>query len=392
VELRVKRALIMLLCAVSTSAATIPEAVDAAMATPPFQRALWFIVVEDANGVVLYERNGNALAIPASVRKLFAAVTAAECLRLDSQLPTELWSDGEDLILRGGADPSFGAERYAFTPETTFEPFLRALRARNVRRVRDVIADVSAFDRVTIPYQWKVGNLTSDYAAPVDAIAYAENEIKGVSAPNAGLFAAQAFRDQLLAAGIAVHGTVRVEVQPREWRERITAVMSPFIYDLMTVMLKNSHNLYAEMLYKLAGGGTYDGARHVESQLLTTEVRIAADEFRFVDGSGLAPDDLVTAAAMVRLLRWMDQPDRGVRWWDLLARPGEPEGTLRNRLKPLTDRLRGKTGSVAGVNSLAGIIRGQNGGTRYFAIIINHHTGSGATRLIDTIVEAIAEF
>ena len=41
---------------------------------------------------------------------------------------------------------------------------------RGVTRVRDVVADVSAFDRVTIPGSWKVGNLGSDYSAPVDAI------------------------------------------------------------------------------------------------------------------------------------------------------------------------------------------------------------------------------
>ncbi len=386
-----KRAILLLLVAVSASAATIPEAVDRAMATPPFDRALWFVLVESDDGTVLYERNAHTLAIPASVRKIFAIATASECLGLPARLTTEFWRDGDDVVIRGDGDPSFGSDRYASTAEMTFAPAIAALRARGVRRVRDVVADISAFDRVTIPYQWKVGNLTSGYAAPVDAIAYEENEIKGDSVPNAGLFAAQMFRDELLRSGIAVDGRVRVEVQPRAWREPLARVESPFFQELATTVLHVSQNLYAEMLYKRAGNGTYDGARKLEIEFLTTTAGVPPDEFRFVDGCGLAPDDLVTPAAIVKVLRWMDAPERRGVWWDVLAQPGG-EGTLRLRLESLAERMRGKTGSVAGVNSLAGIVRGRDGGTRYFAILINHHTGSGATKLIDAIVEAIGEF
>ena len=123
------------------------------------------------------------------------------------------------------------------------------------------------------------------------------------------------------------------------------------------------------------------------------EVGLGEKTFRFVDGSGLAPDDLVTPAAIVKMLRWMNEPSRRGIYWNLLPRPGEREGTLRSRLVPLADRLRAKTGTVAGVNSLAGIIAGRNGGYRYFAVIVNHHIGSSsaASRLIDDIVLAAAE-
>src|SRR5262249_3709109 len=120
-------------------------------------------------------------------------------------------------------------------------------------------------------------------------------------------------------------------------------------------------------------------------------------EFRFVDGSGLAPDDLVTPAAIVRVLRWMNEPSRRGMWWALLATPGE-EGTLRRRLIDLAPRLRGKTGSIAGVNALSCIIvsstGGTNGGYRYVSVVLNHHTAETAEALhaIDAIVKAAAEF
>jgi D-alanyl-D-alanine carboxypeptidase/D-alanyl-D-alanine-endopeptidase (penicillin-binding protein 4) len=72
--------------------------------------------------------------------------------------------------------------------------------------------------------------------------------------------------------------------------------------------------------------------------------------------------------------------------------PGEP-GTLRKRLPELKARLRGKTGSIHGVSALSGLMTMPDGGTRYFTIIVNHHTGeASATKLIDSIARAIAGF
>src|SRR5258708_32129736 len=110
-----------------------------------------------------------------------------------------------------------------------------------------------------------------------------------------------------------------------------------------------------------------------EREFLTSEAGIESREFRFVDGWGLAPEDRVTPAAMVKLLRWMNEPARRGMWWALLATPGE-EGTLRKRLIDLGLRLRGKTGSIAGVNALSCIIAGTHGGYRYISVILNHHT------------------
>jgi D-alanyl-D-alanine carboxypeptidase/D-alanyl-D-alanine-endopeptidase (penicillin-binding protein 4) len=301
------------------------------------------------------------------------------------------------------------------------------------------------FDRNTIPASWKVGNLGADYAAPVDALAYNENvvgvviehceqpvvttdppfvpatahvtcgpgeltirsdptnalTIEGmmesratdlVAIADPALYAAQAFREALRHAGIEVRGTTRVNIAPRVWPERIAIIESPPLFQLLTVMLKNSQNLYAEMLFK-STTGTYPGAEDVEREFLAQQVSIDRSQSRFVDGSGLAPDDLVTPSAIVSLLRWMNAPPRRGVFWSILATPGE-EGTLRRRLLPLASRLRGKTGTISGVNALSGILSGAHGGYRYFSIVINHHIASLpiATRAIDAMVDAIADF
>src|SRR4051794_4817136 len=413
---------------------------------PQLAGAIWGIDVVDDSGHTIYARNEKTLLIPASNRKLFAAATVASCEGLDRQIATELWRDSDDLIIRGGGDPSLGG-RWAFDRDAVFAPFVAALRQRGIAEIRDVIADVSLFDRVTIPSTWKVGNLGSDYAVPTDALAYNENVVGIVAdhcatpvvvtdpsfvpamanvvcgrgepsvrsdAANAiaitgsmaehfqtlagiadpALYAAQALRDALQHAGIRVTGKTTVNSTPRNWQERLAIIESPPMFQLLSVVLKPSQNLYAEMLFKglSAQPASYEVSEDIERRFLTSEVGIPSSDFRFVDGSGLSPDDFVTPRAIVTLLRWMNDPSRRAIWWMMLARPGD-EGTLRRRLVPFADRMRGKTGSINGVNALSGILNMPNGAHRYFSIIINHNAGdsSDALKAIDAIVAEIAK-
>jgi D-alanyl-D-alanine carboxypeptidase len=87
----------------------------------------------------------------------------------------------------------------------------------------------------------------------------------------------------------------------------------------------------------------------------------------------------------------MNHPARRGFWWPLLAQPNH-EGTLRSRLSSLEDRLRGKTGTINGVNALSGIVAMPDDRYRYFAIVANHHIGqsSEANRIIDRMVTLLA--
>lgn len=389
-------AVLLASCATAPKPApSLATSIDGILAASKTSHAIWGIVVEDDAGHVLYDHNAHTLLMPASNRKLLSAATDANCLGLETQLPTELWIDGPDVIVRGDGDPSFGSDRHA---SPGFAPFVAALQARHVAEVRDVIADVSRFDDVTIPGSWKVGNLPSNYSAPVDALAFEENTIGDDAVSDPAVWTALQFRDALVAAGIRVAGTVRVR-RDRVMNagttppgERIAVVESPMVAQLLMSVLKNSQNLYAETLFKRSSpSGSYDESEQLERQFITAEAGVPGDEFRTVDGCGLAPDDLVTPAALVQVLRWMNAPPRRGTWWMILAQPGS-EGTLRNRLKNLSGRLRGKTGTINGVNALSGIVAGEKGGYRYFSILINHNTGPEAVPAIDAIAQEIAKF
>ena len=367
-----------------TSCATAPQI------SLPNDGALWFLLVQDDHGRVLYEHNSHLRMVPASNRKVFAAATIANCLGLDTRLHTEIWRDGEDLVIVGDGDPSLGSWRYERTED--FNQVADLLAARGVTRVRDVIADVSRFDRLTIPGGWKVNYLGNDYGAPVDAITWGESEIADDRAvDNPALHAANAMRDALFSRGIVTTGTTRMHTEKRAWGEKIADIPSPFVAQLLGTVLKNSHNLYTEMLFKRASNGTYEASFALERAFATAEARVPGSEFRFVDGSGLAPDDLVTPHAMITMLRWMNHPSRRGYWWATLAQPAN-DGTLRRRLVTLEHRLRGKTGTINGVAALSGIILMPDGRYRYFSMAVNHHTVSGdeVVKVIDGVVERIA--
>ena len=377
---------LLFLALLATSCATTQPLVT----VPPLRGAIWGIDVEDDSGRVLYEQNAHTLLMPASNRKLFSAATIANCAGFDHQFATELWLDGRDVILRGGGDPSFGG-RYTFERDAVFAPFVDALRRRGITSIDgDLVADVSLFDRVTIPPSWEVGDLGTDYAAPVDALAFAENVEGDASIADPAAYTAQAFRDALVHAGIPLRGTICINTAPRAWSERLAVIPSPFLFDLLRTELKYSQNLYAEMLFKDASG-SYEGSEALEANFLTAEAGVDRGDFRFVDGCGLSAHDLVTPAAVVRLLRWMNAPVRRDLWWSVLAMPGD-EGTLRRRLPELAPRLRGKTGTISGLNALSGIVAMPGGGYRYFSVIVNHHIAgsAAAVKAIDEVVREIA--
>lgn len=360
-----------------------------------------------------------------------------------------------DIVIAGDGDPSLGGRHF---PDSLaqFAPAVAALRDRGVRRVAGrVIADVSRFGADTLPGSWKNDNLADAYAAAADALAFHENAaalaidrstcpdpvvapdppftqvidllecgengwvvygadaqnritIDGVVTPDRddplqtefpavrdpALYAAQSLHAALAAGGIAIAEEPAVSRAPLDG-EALAVIESPPLSELLAVLLKNSQNLYAEMLLKRIAPvpvATYPDALARERIFLESEAGLPRGSFEFGDGSGLSVENLVTPRSLVRIVRYMHAPERRGVFDALLAGPAE-DGTLRNRLGALDGRFRGKTGSIDQVNALSGLLVTDRGELRYFSIVINHHTaGSRAGRAaIDAIVDAIAK-
>jgi serine-type D-Ala-D-Ala carboxypeptidase/endopeptidase (penicillin-binding protein 4) len=159
----------------------------------------------------------------------------------------------------------------------------------------------------------------------------------------------------------------------------LAEVTSRPLSDWIFPILNTSQNLFAETLLKQLGrqfgrAGSWQEGIAVERRFLIDSVRIDSTEFSLQDGSGLSSANMVTPNAFARLLRFIRQHPG----WNTFA-AGLPQsgsaGTLRTRFvnTPLAGRVRAKTGSIAGVNTLSGYIERRDGKVLTFSVQANHH-------------------
>ncbi|MGH9586622.1 MAG: D-alanyl-D-alanine carboxypeptidase/D-alanyl-D-alanine endopeptidase [Acidobacteriaceae bacterium] len=248
----------------------------------------------------------------------------------------------------------------------------------------------------------------------------------GLAIEDPAEFAARALRQMLLARGITVTGDAkadhRLSVDTRDFRQEVdepivlhpltlstieppsngmrelaTHVSPPFEQDV-TVTLKVSQNLHAELYLRLLGrleagdGSVAQGARVVHQFLLKAGVDPA--DFEFYDGSGLSPQDLITPRAFTTLLVYdAHQPWGGELRASLPI--GGIDGTLgdRFRTRPLRGKVVAKTGTLAGVHTLSGYLTARSGKTIVFSILCNNHgpDHGASVKSMDEIVKAIYE-
>ncbi|MFZ5624908.1 MAG: D-alanyl-D-alanine carboxypeptidase/D-alanyl-D-alanine endopeptidase [Gemmatimonadota bacterium] len=220
--------------------------------------------------------------------------------------------------------------------------------------------------------------------------------------PDPSLFAAQALRAALEDSGIVVTGAVRstldsTATQAARARAPLAEVTSRPLRDWLFPILNVSQNLFAEMLLKqlgrqFAGAGSWEAGIDVERRFLIDSMGVDSTQFRVTDGSGLSTSNLLTPLALVTVLRYLRQHPSFDTFAAGLPRSGQV-GSLRRRFvdTPLEGKVRAKTGSINGVNTLAGYIELPER-TLTFAVMVNHHTAPSREMLaaIDSVVVRLA--
>jgi D-alanyl-D-alanine carboxypeptidase/D-alanyl-D-alanine-endopeptidase (penicillin-binding protein 4) len=162
---------------------------------------------------------------------------------------------------------------------------------------------------------------------------------------------------------------------------------------LLQLTNKPSDNFFAETLLKdlahLAGGvgTTARGAR-----IATEFARRLGVRPTLVDGSGLSRADRASPAGVVRLLSAMyKRPDYDpfVASLPIAGR----DGTLFDRMRrgPAHNRCHGKTGTLSNVSALSGYCEARSGRDYAYSILMNGVYPTGARRLQDRMLQAIAK-
>lgn len=169
----------------------------------------------------------------------------------------------------------------------------------------------------------------------------------------------------------------------------------PLIEDVR-VTNKTSQNLHAEMDLRLVGkldGMTpsFEGGAAAIRQFLL-QAGLTADEFIFLDGSGLSRRDLVAPAAVVQLLLYASRQPWGAAYKESLPVSGV-DGSLAERFlnTPAGGLIHAKTGSLSHVNALSGYGETRTGGQFVFSILCNNHNlpPGRVLNAIDSIVQLL---
>jgi serine-type D-Ala-D-Ala carboxypeptidase/endopeptidase (penicillin-binding protein 4) len=351
------------------------------------------LAVDLTTGTTLYERGADARRIPASVEKLFTTATALRRYGPDARLATTVVLDGDldaegrldgDLVLVGGGDPTLDRSGIA--------RLARQVRDSGVRRVSgSVLGDESWLDSA------RGGPRTGGaYDSDMGGVLGALTLNRGWSARPGGpaLAAARALVRSLRSRGVRVSGRTAVG-RPSVATAPIAAIRSVTMDRLARAINVPSDNFAAEVLLKDLGaafgrsGSTAQGAEVVRR----TMDGLGVERRNVADGSGLSRANRVSARQVVGLLKAMRDTDEAEAFESSLAVAGRT-GTLRKRLRgtAAAGACRGKTGTLNGVSSLAGLCSTRDGHTVAFALLMNGVAVWRAHLQQDRIATALASY
>ena len=205
--------------------------------------------------------------------------------------------------------------------------------------------------------------------------------------------------DVLQDGKISIHRARALQTRYPE-DSKIGSITTAPLSETIKIMLKVSHNLYAEMLLRVLGARTAEGLGATETGIAALEEFLektgtSKNALSLKDGSGLSRRNLVTPESIVRLLEYMDKHPYGRFFLDSLPIAGV-DGTLKNRMLQTSaaGRIHAKTGSIESASTLSGYAYTRQGERLAFSIIINNETASGheVREVMDKICQEMVKY
>ena len=340
-------------------------------------------VVDVTTGERLYGQGADDPLTPASTTKIATAVAALSALGADHSLTTRtaLEPGTKELVLVGGGDPTLTAHK---DPQGWAS--LRTLAADTAAALKK-----RGMNAVTLSYDTTlyagselhpIG--VNDNLAPVSALTTDEGRTDdSTSGPAPRVTDPAPATARLFAGLLADHGIQATSPGPSRATSRagtLATVSSPPLSDLVERMLTNSDNDIAEALARqtaVATGRRADfagGAAAIADRLKKLGVPLKGAAFH--DGSGLNRDDRLTADLLTTLLVKAGATAHPELRPVLTGLPVAGfTGTLTTRYTDgAAGVVRAKTGTLTGVNALAGTVVDQDGRLLAFAFLTDNTT------------------
>lgn len=339
------------------------------------------VLIADANGKILFSKNGNIPRMPASTLKTFTALMARHYMGDDFRFVTEFWMDEkENLIIKGYGDPLLISEVLPQIAKSVHE---------KTDRFHDLILDDSHFEPAVIP---GVTSTLNPYDSPNGALCvnfntvsfrrsngeyvsaepqtpllpFVLDRVRGsglkqerivLSAENGEtlFYAGHLFRWFLKKEGVQTDGDIKTgKVRPDKDR-LLYRHISDFSLDQVIIrLMEYSNNFIANQLFLTAGIKAYGPPGNLEKSRKAASVYakniLGLEGIAIDEGSGISRNNRISPQQMLRVLEEFEP------WRHLMRHEG---------------REFYKTGSLTGVKSRAGYIESQDGSLYRFAVLIN---------------------
>jgi serine-type D-Ala-D-Ala carboxypeptidase/endopeptidase (penicillin-binding protein 4) len=358
-------------------------------------------VLDAETGQVLLDRGAATPVTPASTAKLATSVALLSVADPDQRLTTRVVAGARpgDVVLVGGGDATLSAAS-AGRP-TVYEGAARittlaALAKRaGAGTVRRVVVDSTLFTGPAMGPGWNPADVGGGYITPITATMVDAGRQDGLRARSG---APDLEAGRALAAAFGVPKVPVIRGRAPAGAATLAEVESQPVPRLVEQMLLASDNVLAEALARqvaIAEGqpASFAGAAAATRDVLARLGMPAGD--RLLDGSGLSAQDRVTPALLAGLLRAAadaDQPSLHA------LVPGLPVsgylGTLDERYRTgpaavAAGQVRAKTGTLDGVSSLAGLVRGKDRRLLVFAVVADR-VPAGGTLAAEAALDEVA--
>ncbi len=397
-----------------------------------------FVTPLDEDESVLEWRADKAL-IPASTMKAVTTATALQVLGPEFSFETKLYQKGNDLVVKGGGDPTLGATG----ADGAFASWLPAMTKSGIVEIEDLLIDPSCFEEHRTPNDWPSGDVGNYYGAGTSGANYHLNSfavtfrtgavgsparvtgvfpkppgvefvnhmrtgsansgdqgyvygnpgarlltlrgtvpargrftIKG-ALPDPPLMLGTALKGFLEGKGIQVNGEVKVGPVDLAGLEALHSSNSPSLLRIINGTNHRSVNLYADSIFKALtpSGTTQASVAKVMSHWLKQGVDLTG--FVMHDGSGLSPRGVISPRQLGMILKKAREHKTGPAFIETLPLAGR-SGTLVGFGKgtSIEGVLRAKSGGMTGVRAYAGYLTGKSGRDYVFAVMVNNSVGS----------------
>ncbi|MGW5719621.1 D-alanyl-D-alanine carboxypeptidase/D-alanyl-D-alanine endopeptidase [Amycolatopsis sp. NPDC003865] len=366
-------------------------------------------VVDPVTGTTLWDHSASTAVTPASTTKVLTTAAALLSMDPNTRLSTKIvqGADPGTVILVGGGDVTLtalplGTESPLYPGAAHVDDLVAQVKKANPN-VKKVQVDLSLFKGATTAPGWAAGDAPSTFATQIgsvmaDAGRQDPKNNNSQRVPNAGSALAGTIASKLSASP---GGQATAPKDAKVLAEVKSAPLTELVSDTMEL----SDDVLAEALARQVALATGQEATFAGGAAAT--IKVLKDHgfdtagVKLSDGSGISTENKIPAKLLTQLMAAAAAPDgKNPNTGKLRAMlAGLPvaggSGTLADKRfeTPASQAGRGwvraKTGTLTGVNTLAGLVLDQDGRVLVFAFMSNGSDQQPGRDAIDALATSL---